>query len=64
MDHVFKNGEERGIRIKVDVTLCYSGSIPSLLRKEQEKVRTAVEFMTGMTVKEVDIHVRKLVMPK
>jgi len=27
-------------------------------------VRTAVEFMTGMTVKEVDIHVRKLVMPK
>lgn len=64
VDHVFKNGEERGIRIKVDVTLCYSGSIPSLLRKEQEKVRTAVEFMTGMTVKEVDIHVRKLVMPK
>ena len=64
VDHVLKNGEERGIRIKVDVTLCYSGSIPSLLRKEQEKVRTAVEFMTGMTVKEVDIHVRKLVMPK
>ena len=64
VDHVFKNGEERGIRIKVDVTLCYSGSIPSLLRKEQEKVRTTVEFMTGMTVKEVDIHVRKLVMPK
>jgi len=55
-----KGDDERGLNISCEVTLSYGNHIPTLIAQTQERVREAVEFMTGMMVQEVNIVVRAL----
>lgn len=58
--HLWKGDEEYGLSITCDVVLTYGAHIPTLIKEAQEKVREAVEYMTGMTVREVNIVVKGL----
>ena len=52
--------EDKGLNISCEIVLTYGNHIPTLLRETQERVRDAVEFMTGIAVKEINIMVRTL----
>lgn len=58
--HVWKGAEDCGLRIALEVVLTYGSHIPTLIQSAQEKVREAVEYMTGLVVREVDIMVKAL----
>ncbi|WP_196590078.1 Asp23/Gls24 family envelope stress response protein [Pectinatus frisingensis] len=60
IDHIYREGEDQGISISFKVVLFYGRHIPTLLRELQQKVKTAVEYMTGMLVQKVDITVKAL----
>jgi hypothetical protein len=56
-----KNGDdERGLKISMEVALKYGNHIPTLISQTQERIREAVEFMTGMIVHEINIVVSAL----
>ncbi len=56
--HIWKGDEDRGIEISCEVILRYGKHIPTLIREAQEKIKEAVEYMTGMIVQEVNITVK------
>ena len=58
--HLMKGDEDMGLTIACDVELTYGNHIPTLIAEQQQAVRRAVEFMTGMIVHEVNIRVRAL----
>ena len=58
--HVFKDEEDRGLKISCEVVLSYGSHIPTLIQQTQSNIRDAVEFTTGMIVHTVDISVRAL----
>jgi len=58
--HIWKGDEDRGIEISCEVILRYGKHIPTLIREAQEKIKEAVEYMTGMIVQEVNITVKAL----
>ena len=58
--HLYKGGEDLGLKVSCSVMLTYGNHIPTLITKTQRAVRQAVEYMTGMMVHEVDIVVKAL----
>lgn len=45
------------VSVEVAVNMDYGYSIPDTCKKVQEKVKTAIESMTGLEVSEVNVHV-------
>lgn len=65
LEHIFKgdvkNGyEDQGIEITASVVLSYGKHIPSLVQQLQRHVKNNTEEMTGMVVKQVNIHIKAL----
>ena len=52
--------KEKGISISLDVTIRYGNSLWDVVHKAQRRIKEIVEHMTGMTVKEVNIEVKRL----
>ena len=52
---------ERGLVLKLDVTVRYGVNIPNSVRAAQDRIKMQVEYMTWMTVTDVDIFVRSIV---
>ena len=48
---------ERNVKVDLAVTLQYGYNIPTTCSKVQEKVKSAIETMTGLTVDEVNIRI-------
>ena len=55
-----KGDEDQGLNISCEVILTYGNHIPTLIKETQERVRDAVEFMTGLMVREINIMVKAL----
>ena len=55
---------EKEVVIDLFVTVEYGCRIPDIAWEIQNKVKTAVESMTGLTVVEANIHVQSVNMPK
>ena len=47
----------RTVRVDVSLNMRYGYSIPKTSAKVQERVKGAIENMTGLTVEEVNIHI-------
>ena len=56
-----EHNSEKGIDIKLDVILYYGEPFNELVYNTQEKIRTAIEYTTGMNVKKVDILVKSFI---
>ena len=56
-----EHNSEKGIDIKLDVLLYYGEPFNELVYNTQEKIRPAIEYMTGMNVKKVDILVKSFI---
>jgi uncharacterized alkaline shock family protein YloU len=54
------NDREKGISISLDVTIKYGSLIREVVTQTQQRIKTMVEYMTGMTVRDVNIEVRRL----
>lgn len=52
--------KEKGISISLDVTIKYGQPIWDVVHQAQHRIKTMVEYMTGMSVKEVNIEVKRL----
>ncbi|SDF76034.1 Asp23/Gls24 family envelope stress response protein [Sporolituus thermophilus] len=52
--------KEKGISISLDVTIKYGQPIWDVVHQAQHRIKNMVEYMTGMTVKEVNIEVKRL----
>ncbi|MHC1758550.1 MAG: Asp23/Gls24 family envelope stress response protein [Negativicutes bacterium] len=52
---------EQGLVLKLDVTVRYGVNIPNSVRAAQDRIKMQVEYMTWMTVTDVDIFVRSIV---
>ena len=52
---------ERGLVLRLDVTVRYGVNSPNAVRAAQDRIKTQVEYMTWMTVTDVDIFVRSIV---
>jgi uncharacterized alkaline shock family protein YloU len=57
-----KNSQDRekGISISLDVTIKYGNPLRDVMHNAQQRVKNMVEYMTGMTVKDVNIEVKRL----
>lgn len=64
VSHVYEGEEDRGLHITSDVSLTYGSHIPTLVQQIQREMQGVVEYMTGMTVHDVSIRVRSLVVEK
>jgi uncharacterized alkaline shock family protein YloU len=53
--------QERGLVLRLDVTVRYGVNIPDAVRSAQDRIKTQVEYMTWMTVTDVDIFVKNIV---
>lgn len=60
IDHIFKDAEDQGISVSFKVILLYGKHIPTLLKELQRKIKTTIEYMTGMIVQNVNITVKAL----
>lgn len=58
--HRMKGDEDQGIEVSCEVVLHYGKHIPTLVRETQQKLKEAIEYMTGMVVHQVNIVVRTL----
>jgi len=52
--------EDRGIDVTLEVTMQYGTNIPSTISEVQSEIKIAVEHMTGMIVKQVNVVVKTL----
>lgn len=52
---------EREVGFTSDVTVRYGVNIPNAVRAAQDRIKMQVEYMTWMTVTDVDIFVRSIV---
>lgn len=52
--------QEKGISISLDVTIKYGLPLWEVLHNAQQRIKNMVEYMTGMTIKEVNIEVKRL----
>ena len=52
--------KEKGISISLDVTIRYGSNIREVVSQAQLRIKAMVEYMTGMTVREVNIEVKRL----
>lgn len=55
---------ENEINCDIQLTLDYGVKIPEVSEKIQGKVKNAIENMTGLHVKEVNLHILGIKMPK
>lgn len=58
--HRMNGDEDQGIEVSCEVVLYYGKHIPTLIRETQQKLKEAIEYMTGMVVHQVNIVVRTL----
>ena len=56
--------EDHEVTIKIAITLEFGFNIPETCRQVQEKVKSAVETMTGLSVSNVNIKIVSVNMPK
>ena len=54
--------EDGKVRVAINVNLRYGYNVPDTSSEIQEKVKTAIETMTGMEVTEVNIKIVNVVM--
>ena len=54
--------EDTEVRVAMNVNLKYGYNVPDTCSEIQEKVKTAIETMTGLTVTEVNIKIVNVVM--
>jgi uncharacterized alkaline shock family protein YloU len=54
--------EENCVYVSLAINIRYGYSVPSTSEKIQEKVRTAIETMTGLTVAEVNVKIVNVTM--
>ena len=68
-----KKGLSKGIRVKVEdgivnvnvaLNIAYGYSVPKTCKKVQEKVKAAIENMTGLEVEKVDIQIANVSISK
>lgn len=60
IDHIWAEGEDKGIKLSFQVILKYGNHIPTLIRSIQKKIKEVVEYMTGMIVHDINIVVKGL----
>ena len=60
IDHIWEDGEDKGIKLSFQVVLKYGNHIPTLIRSIQKKIKEVVEYMTGMIVHDITIVVKGL----
>lgn len=60
VQHIWKGDEDCGIDVYCEVVLSYGRHIPSMIQQAQERLKEAIEYMTGMVVQEVNITVKAL----
>ncbi len=48
---------EKAVSVELSITMKYGYSIPKTSAKVQDKVKSAIESMTGLTVSDVNIHI-------
>ncbi len=60
VSRIREGDEDKGLNISCEIVLTYGNHIPTLLKETQERVRDAVEFMTGIMVREINIMVKTL----
>ncbi|MBQ8798956.1 MAG: Asp23/Gls24 family envelope stress response protein [Lachnospiraceae bacterium] len=51
------NLTEDGVTVDLSVQMCYGYSIPKTCKEVQEKVKSAIENMVGLTVNVVNVHI-------
>lgn len=51
---------EKGISITLDVTIRYGSMLREVVAQAQQRIKAMVEYMTGMTVRDVNIDVKRL----
>ena len=56
----YANDRERGISISLEVTVKYGCILMEITKKAQQRIKDAVEYMTGMVVKQVNIEIKRL----
>lgn len=56
-------GEDGAISIRLALNIKYGYEIPTVCTDVQQKVKSAVENMTGMNVSEVDIRIASVAVP-
>ena len=54
---IFVDVEEDEVKVDVAINISYGFAIPDVTSKVQERVKTAVENMTGLTVAVVNVRV-------
>ena len=52
---------ELGVKLRLDVTVKYGVNIPDAVHAAQDRIKTQVEYMTWMTVTDVNIFVRSII---
>ncbi len=58
------NVEEHSVQIDLNIIVDFGVKIPEVSWQIQENVKNAVEMMTGLKVKEVNVHVTGVNLPK
>lgn len=58
------NMDEKTVHVALAINIQYGYSVPSTSAKIQEKVKTAIETMTGLEVAEVNIKIVNVTMEK
>lgn len=58
------NVQDNSVKVDLSVCLDYGYSIPEVGTQVQEKVKSAVENMTGMEVTDVNVHVADIAVEK
>jgi uncharacterized alkaline shock family protein YloU len=65
--NIFTRGSRKGIKVEIDesqakinmyLTVSFGSPIPVIASKVQESIKAAVENMTGLTVKEINVHIQ------
>ncbi|MCR4610511.1 MAG: Asp23/Gls24 family envelope stress response protein [Lachnospiraceae bacterium] len=57
-------GDDNNIKIKMALNLSYGYEIPKLCEQVQEKVKSTIESMTGMSVSTIDIKISSVINEK
>lgn len=60
INHIWADGEDKGIKLSFQVILKYGNHIPTLIHSIQKKIKEVVEYMTGMIVLDINIIVKGL----
>ena len=61
---IFVEVMDEEIKVDVAINIAYGYAIPEISAKVQERVKSAVENMTGLTVTDVDIRIASVEMRK